>query len=344
MTDKSNDSTTNEILWKQIEKAREDDLWVEIDLARKLNIPAQDVQESRKKDIFLKKYIELKQTAMKDSVVQKYKKALWMRDKIEDLPQDDQAGIDSYENNVERYDGRIEEAEKIIFQSNNNNLASVNHETSDNYFIRSGEYWRIRFQGQKEIYMNHQLGFGIIADFLNNRDVELNRSEVCRSWKGVTSPVLSTEQAISEGQDSIDNRDPHGGGDRVDEKITQKGKEKIKENVQGILGQINRLQQEGKSEKALVKSEELERVGLVLKKEYGAYLDTDTGSIRWVYNTERNPKNNTESNAQRAIKRAIEVLKKEAYTDLADHLTRYLLKRVNVYSPPHDFPDWYISI
>ena len=224
-----------------------------------------------------------------------------------------------------------------------------------NYFIFSGDGWKVRFNGGKHGYLHNSQRIKTLVEYLQSPNKPLNKAEMyirlCSSG-AVPEQVDESESLDSNNGDSnkihSDNQSDLPTILLPIKKLSDQDKEKYIDSFKLLLDQYQKYEAIKSLEGKDNAETKITKFCDILNKEYGASCDREKGKIIWLKNTtERDESTRAAENISRHIGRAIENIEKleklGQLTGLSDHLKKYLKRKSSIYNPPPDFPGWYIA-
>lgn len=204
----------------------------------------------------------------------------------------------------------------------------------DNYFILSGDSWKVRFEGGEEKIVNALAPIKTVVEYLRNPGKILQPSEVYRALHASQSSQTSANYDTRPTASVCDlNRD-------TTKTLTATAIKDYSEDLSEMIERKNLFYEQSKTEDAEALEEKIEKVLATLESEYSAKFDGKTGKLISANRTPRG-RDLAAENTHTHIKRAIQQLK--YIKGLPEHLEKYLLKNKNIYQPPKHFPKWLIT-
>lgn len=209
-----------------------------------------------------------------------------------------------------------------------------------NSFIKiDDKYWRVKFEGDKEVIINDGTSIKTLLEYLRNEYRLLDKTELYSRLHTEPDHLLraSTEEQSVHGFEGMDGQDNY-------EVLDDKGREDIEEGTVDLVDRIETKKKIGKLEESEELQDKLEKAAEGIKISYGGDVDLVTGKISWPRNNTTFKKaNRTSENIPRHINNAKALFKKKGMTNLYNHLDNYLNATRSIYSPPNDFQGWHIS-
>ncbi len=209
-----------------------------------------------------------------------------------------------------------------------------------NYFILRGDFWRVRFNGGKEVDIKDTKAIRTLVAFLERqKGEEIDCADLYTRlhFEGVND--IPTTNDDREEYTQVDNKH----NEVADPEMRTTVGNKMKELIQGI----EIAEAKGDFSKAEKLETQLETSKKFLREEYNAIV-RDNGSIKWNHCQFKGGRERKAENITRQIDRLIEKFKRdEERAELGEHLKKYLRKNYFKgkmgYTPPDGFQEWVVT-
>lgn len=210
---------------------------------------------------------------------------------------------------------------------------------AENYFILSGDYWKVRFNGGSETIVGAKAPIKTIVEYLRNPHKHLSHSQVYTALHCQQATPTHSEPDTMAATTNV------SGLNRDDTKVLSATIiQQCKESVSEMIERKKLYTKQGKTDDVDKIEEEIEKLVTPLNTEYGVILDTETGEVISA-NRNANGRDQAAENTNLHIKRAIKLLNN--VEGLPEHIKDFLVRNKNtsshIYRPPQDFPQWTIT-